>query len=77
MTLRYKVKLLHSNGYAGIQDSVGKVFNASCMTGLYYIHTDSIDSHFVPDDCYMVFDRNAVEVLSVETVKEGLKRKRQ
>jgi hypothetical protein len=76
MTVQYKVKLLHNNGYAGIQDSVGEEFNAVSMMGLYYIHTDDINSKFVPDDCYLVFDSNAVEVLAVETVKEGLKRKR-
>ena len=76
MTVKYKIKLLHNNGYAGIQDSIGKEFTTTSMMGLHYIHTNDFNSKFVPDDCYLVFDRDAVEVLSFETVKEGLKRDR-
>lgn len=67
MSLKYRVKLIHSNGYAGIQDNIGKEFNATSMMGLYYIKSDELHSPFVPDNTYLVFDRNAVEVLEVET----------
>jgi hypothetical protein len=76
MTVQYKVKLLHNNGYAGIQDSIGKEFTTTSRMGVHYIRTDDFNSDSLPDLCYLVFDRDSIEVLSVETVKEGLKRGR-
>jgi hypothetical protein len=76
MTVQYRVKLLHNNGYANIQDSIGKEFTTTSRMGLHYIRTDDFNSELLPQDCYLVFDRESVEVLAVETTKEGLKRDR-
>jgi hypothetical protein len=76
MTIKYRVKLLNNSGYQGIQDSIGKEFDATNLLGVYYIHTDAFSSDLIPDDCYLVFDGDSIEVLSVESTKEGLKRTR-
>lgn len=67
MSLKYRVKLIHTNGYAGIQSSVGKEFNATSMMGLYYISSNEFNSKHVPEDTYLVFDRNAVEIIEIQT----------
>jgi len=64
--IKYRVRLKHTNGYANIHDSIGEEFNATSMIGLFYIHSSAFDSRYVPEDTYLVFDNNAVEVVEVE-----------
>ena len=67
MTCKYRVKLIHDNGYGGIHGSIGKEFNAAQIQGFYWIHTNDLESNCVPPNTYLVFDKEAVEVLEIET----------
>ena len=67
MSLKYKVKLIHNAGYAGIQESIGKEFDAAEIGGLYYIPTEDFNSNKVPLKCHLVFNKEHVEVVAIET----------
>ena len=64
--INYRVRLLHNSGYIDIQDSVGKEFDATNVMGVYYIASKEFGTS-VPENTYLVFDADAIEVIEIAT----------
>ena len=64
--IKYRVRVLHNSGYTDIQDSIGKEFDAVNVAGMYYIEAKEFNSS-VPENTYLVFDADAIEVIEIAT----------
>ena len=65
--IKYRVRLLESQGYSSLGPSIGKEFDAVLANNLYEIRSDAFEEHILPTNKYLCFDTDAVEVLEVST----------
>jgi len=66
MSLKYIVKLIHTNGYEGIEDRVGKEFHAIRLANLFFVE----GLYPLRPDVELALDLDAVEVVEIITSRD-------
>ena len=68
--INYKVRLIDTNGYKGIESCLNKEYDAELVMGQYWINNDQLKSKALFEGLNIVFDKSAVEVLEIRTERD-------